>query len=307
MSGPVKADGRVAKLERFASRLESSGEYRVLRRLHLRAIGSPSENAAIRRGVFVDTETTGLDSDTDEIIELAMLSFDYAVDGTFVSPVATFDRLRDPGRPISSEVAALTGITDKMVCGKSIAPFEVASFLEGAALVIAHNSSFDRLFCERFFPVFAEKPWACSLREIDWKAEGFDSARLSQLANACGLFFDGHRALNDCEAALDLLLRPLPRSGRTGLSVLLESARRSRWRIRAGGSPFHRRDVLKQRGYRWEPADRGQPGAWCTEVEESAFEEECHFLRTDIYRRSDAPLDIRLLTAFERYSSRAKS
>lgn len=173
--------------------------------------------------------------------------------------------------------------------------------------MIAHNSSFDRLFCERSFPVFAEKPWACSLREVGWKAEGFDSARLSQLANACGLFFDGHRALNDCEAALELLSRPLPRSGRTGMSVLLESARRSRWRIRAVGSPFHLREVLKQRGYRWEAADRGRPGAWCTEVEESVFEEECRFLRADIYRRSDATLDTRLLTAFERYSSRAAS
>jgi DNA polymerase III subunit epsilon len=305
VSGPVGADGRVVKLERFASLLESTGEYRVLRRLRLRSIGSPSKDVAVKRGVFVDTETTGLDPDSDEIVELAMLSFDYAVDGTFVSPAATFDQLRDPGRPISSEVAALTGITDEMVCGKSIAPAEVALFLEGAALVIAHNSSFDRLFCERFFPVFAEKPWACSLREVDWKAEGFDSAKLSQLANACGLFFDGHRALNDCEAALELLSRPLPRSGRTGLSVLLESARRSRWRIRAVGSPFHRRDVLKQRGYRWEGADRGRPGAWCLEVAESTFEAECEFLRSEIYRRSEAVIDTRLLSAFDRYSARA--
>jgi DNA polymerase III subunit epsilon len=135
VSGPVGADGRAVKLERFAARLESSGEYRVLRRLRLRSIGSPSKDVAIRRAVFVDTETTGLDPNNDEIVELAMLSFDYAIDGTFVSPAATFDRLRDPGRPISSEVA--TGITDEMVCGKSIAPAEVALFLEGAALVIA--------------------------------------------------------------------------------------------------------------------------------------------------------------------------
>jgi DNA polymerase III subunit epsilon len=307
VKGPITTDESIEELERFASLLEASGEYRVLRRLRLRPSARPLGDVAFRRGVFVDTETTGLDPDTDEILELAMLSFDYAVDGTYLSPAASFNQLRDPGRPISAEVSALTGITDEMVCGQRIDPAEVTSFLESAALVIAHNSSFDRLFCERSFPVFTDKPWACSLREVDWKVEGFDSARLSQLANACGLFFDGHRALNDCEAALELLSRPLPRSGRTGLRVLLESARRSRWRIRAVGSPFHRRDVLKQRGYRWESADRGQPGAWCTEVEELAFEEECRFLRTDIYRRSDAPLDTRLLTAFERYSSRAVS
>jgi DNA polymerase-3 subunit epsilon len=301
----VPTDGRAEELERLASMLEASGEYRILRRLHLRSMERPPTDATIRRGVFVDTETTGLDPDTDEILELAMLSFDYAVDGTYVSPTASFDRLRDPGRPISAEVSALTGITDEMVCGRSIDPAEVASFLEDAALVIAHNSSFDRRFCERLFPVFSDRPWACSLREVDWKAEGFDGARLSQLANACGLFFDGHRALNDCEAALELLSRPLPLSGRTGLSILLESARRPRWRIRAVNSPFALRDVLKQRGYRWEAADRGRPGAWCTEVEETVFETECQFLRSGIYRRSDTALETRLLTAFERYSVRS--
>jgi len=222
-----------------------------------------------------------------------------------VTPAASFDRLRDPGRPISADVSQLTGITDQMVFGKSIDPAEVASFLEGAALVIAHNSSFDRLFCERIFPDFADKPWACSLREVDWKAEGFDSARLSHLAGACGFFFDGHRALNDCKAALELLSRPLPRSGRTGMSVLLQSARRSRWRIRAVNSPYYLRDVLKQRGYRWEAAQLGRAGAWWTEVEEEVFDAECRFLRSEVYRRSDAAIETRLLTAFERYSVRS--
>lgn len=305
MNGFVPTDVRADELEGFASLLEASGEYRVLRRLRFGCPAQTPVEMPIRRGVFVDTETTGLNPDTDEIVELAMLSFDYAIDGTYVSPAASFDRLRDPGRPISSEISTLTGITDEMVRGKNIDPAEVASFLEGTALVIAHNSSFDRPFCERSFSVFADKAWACSFREIDWKAEGFDSARLSQLANACGLFFDGHRALNDCEAALELLSRPLPRSGRTGMSVLLESARRSRWRIRAVGSPFHLRDVLKQRGYRWEGADRGRTGAWCVEVEESTFAAECEFLRSKIYRRSDAVIDTRLLSAFDRYSARA--
>jgi DNA polymerase-3 subunit epsilon len=265
-------------------------------------MGRPSAGAAIRRGVFVDTETTGLDSATDEILELAMLSFDYAVDGSYVSPVASFDRLRNPGRRIPEEVSALTGITDDMVAGKCIEPTEVVAFLEGSALVIAHNSLFDRRFCERLFPVFAQKPWACSLHEVDWKAEGFQSGRLSLLANASGFFFEGHRALNDCEAALELLSRPLPRSGRTGMSILLESARRPRWRIRAVKAPFVHREVLKRRGYRWEAADQGEPGAWCAEIEECVFDAECEFLRADIYQRRDAIFDARLLTAFDRYS-----
>jgi DNA polymerase-3 subunit epsilon len=137
---------------------------------------------------------------------------------------------------------------------------------------------------------------------VDWKAEGFDSGRLSLLANASGFFFDGHRALNDCEAALELLSRALPRSGRTGMSILLESARRPRWRIRAVNAPFAHREVLKRRGYRWEAAGQREPGAWCAEIEECVFDAECEFLRADIYQRRDAIFDARLLTAFDRYS-----
>jgi hypothetical protein len=33
-----------------------------------------------RRGVFIDTETTGLDLDTDEVIELALMPFEYERD-----------------------------------------------------------------------------------------------------------------------------------------------------------------------------------------------------------------------------------
>ncbi|WP_426440423.1 3'-5' exonuclease [Bradyrhizobium genosp. P] len=298
--------GFIEELEGYASALEASGEYRILRRLRLRKAASPPDAASTRRAVFVDTETTGLDPESDEVLELAMLAFDYRIDGTFASPAGSFDRLRDPGRPIPAEVSALTGITDEMVCGKHIDPVEVAAFVEGAALVIAHNSAFDRRFCERLFPVFAQKPWACSLHEVDWKAEGFESSRLSQLANGDGFFFDGHRALNDCEAALELLSRPLPRSGRTVLSALLESARRPRWRIRALGAPYALRDVLKRRGYRWEPGVATTRGAWWSEVAEEAFETECDFLRTEIYRRNDAVIDARLLTAFERYSDRSE-
>jgi DNA polymerase-3 subunit epsilon len=69
----------VEELERCASILEASGDYRILRRLRLTTADRPPATVGIRRGVFVDTETTGLDPDTDEILELAMLAFDYSV------------------------------------------------------------------------------------------------------------------------------------------------------------------------------------------------------------------------------------
>ncbi len=301
---PAPGD-RTNDLERCVSLLQASGEYRILRRLRPTAALPLPEGVPTRRGIIVDVETTGLDPATDEVLELAMLAFDYTIDGASVSAVSSFDQLQYPSRPIPPEVTKLTGITDVIVVGKSIDLVAAGAFMKQAALVIAHNAAFDRRFCERLVPGFAGKPWACSLREVDWLDEGFESARLSQLACGFGLFFDGHRAAHDCEAALDLLSRPLPRSGRTALSALLESARRPRWRIRAEGAPYGSRETLKRRGYRWDPGHRPRRGAWCIEVVEDILEAERDFLRVDIYRRGDAVIDARLLTAFERYSERS--
>jgi len=291
-------------LERLATLLEQSGEYRILRRLRPSNVSTLEAGAVTRRGIFVDVETTGLDPSVDEVVELAMIAFDYTVDGSLLQIVGSFDQVRDPGRPIPPEITRLTGLTDDMVATKSIDDDAVMEFVQPAALILAHNAAFDRRFCERLFPVFAEKPWACSFREVSWAEEGFESARLSGLANGYGLFFDGHRALNDCEVGVELLSRSLPLSGRTGLATILKSARRPCWRIRAVGAPFSFRETLKLRKYRWDAGDQQRRGAWCIDVPENDFDAECTFLREEIYRQHDASIDARLLTAYERYSDR---
>jgi DNA polymerase-3 subunit epsilon len=301
---PPKAGPAPADLQRCAALLDASDDFRVLRRLRLTPRAPPPNGAETRRAVIVDVETTGLDHAADEIVELAMLAIDYSLDGSFVTAVESFDQLRDPGRPMPPEVKALTGIDDAVVAGKRIDAEAVETFVGSAALVIAHNAAFDRPFCERLFPVFSDKPWGCSFRDVDWRAEGFEAARLSHLANCYGFFFDGHRALNDCEATAELLARRLPRSGGTAMSRLLESARRPRWRIRAERAPFAARAVLKSRGYRWDAGGIGAPVAWWTEVSEAAFEEERRFLSSEVYRGGEAPIASRLSTALDRYSDR---
>jgi DNA polymerase-3 subunit epsilon len=150
-------DRDVENLERLAALLEKSGEYRILRRLRPRNVSTLKTGAETRRGIFVDVETTGLDPSVDEVVELAMIAFDYTVDGSLLQIVGSFDQVRDPGRPIPPEVTGLTGLTDDMVASKSIDDVVVTDFVRPAALILAHNAAFDRKFCERLFPVFAEK------------------------------------------------------------------------------------------------------------------------------------------------------
>jgi DNA polymerase III subunit epsilon len=292
-------------LERMAARLEASGDYRILRRLEPRQQYHAPDGTQTRRGIFLDVETTGLDPATDEIVELAMVPFDFASDGRIFAVHEPFSRFRDPGRPIPAAVTALTGITDAMVVGESIDAAEIEAFLGPAALVIAHNAGFDRRFVEKLCGAFVTLPWACSWAEVPWTDEGFDGAELGHLATAQGFFHDGHRAVHDCHAGIEILARTLPRSGRIAMGVLLESARQPRWRIWAVRAPFERKDSLKRRGDRWCDGADGRARAWNVDVADHALESELAFLRREIYRRDDVDIDAQRISAFERYSGRA--
>lgn len=292
-----------AELEKLAAILEESGDYRILRRLKPRSSTGVSAGDGSRIGLFVDVETTGLDPDKDEIIELAMLPFRYSLGGAVIELLEPFDRLRQPSAPIPEAVTALTGITDDMVAGQQIDPGEVSEFAAPADLVVAHNATFDRRFLERFCPAFCKKPWACSMAEIDWAAEGFEGTKLAYLAAGHGFFYDRHRAANDCLAAVELLSRPLPRSGVSGLASLLARARQTTCRIWAANSAFELKDTLKARGYRWNGDDDGRPKAWYVDVPDDQKDTELDYLWREVYKRK-VELDVTRITAFDRYSDR---
>jgi len=288
----------------MAAALEASGGYRILRKLEARRTLCALDGSPTRLGLFVDVETTGLDPSRDEIIELAMVPFTYGLDGRIFEIHEPFQRLRQPSIPIPAEISALTSIDDAMVAGQSIDPAEVAAFAAPAAIVIAHNAGFDRQFVERFSDGFTTKAWACSMSEVPWAEEGFEGTKLRYLAMGCGFFFDGHRAADDCRAAIEILARPLPRSGALAMTRLLEEARKATCRIWAENSPFDFKDILKARGYRWNGDANGRPRSWYFDVAEDGLEAELAYLQTEIYQH-EASIPVVRLTAYDRFSDRS--
>lgn len=203
-------------------------------------------------GLYVDTETTGLDTATDQIIELALLPFEFDHAGNVYNVGPGVDYFNDPGKPIPPEITELTGITDEMVEGQSIDVPKVNALVLDSSLIIAHHADFDRKMMERSFPVTKRANWACSYREVDWR--GMFKAPCSKLEHllmeTCDGFYEPHRALDDCEVGLHILATAL-HDARPALSYLLESARQKTSRIWAVNSPFQRKDILKARGYSW--------------------------------------------------------
>ncbi len=292
------------RLEAMAKTLEASGRYRVLRKLDAPRFVTAAPVGQVRQGIILDLETTGLDAKVDEIIEIGMVPFTYDVGGQIVSVGAPFSRLRQPSKPIPPEITMVTGITNAMVEGDVIDPTEIETFIANAALIIAHNAGFDRRFAERFCPAFANKAWACSYTQIDWKAAGHESGKLAFLAAACGFFYDGHRAHHDCLATLEILASPLLGTDGSGFQALLASARKTTVRIWAENSPFDLKDALKARGYRWNSDPGPSPKAWWIDVDEADKDGELSFLQSEIYR-GEVHLPTRRITAFERFSDRA--
>jgi DNA polymerase-3 subunit epsilon len=287
--------------EEAAQRLEQGGRFRILRKLVPRPIIPRAESAFPNLAVLVDTETTGLNSAKDEIIEIGAVAFTYDDAGVIGDVVGIYSGLRQPSEPIPAEITRLTGITDDMVAGHEIDIAALDALIEPADLVIAHNAAFDRPFCEKLSPAFVSKAWACSVREVPWADLGFEGNKLGYLVGQSGLFHEGHRATDDCNALLEVLARPAGEGGALPFCELLRSSERSRVRVYAENAPFDMKDHLKGRGYRWSDGSDGRPRAWWIEIDDELEEEELRYLRTEIYGWEDAePLTLRL-TAFDRY------
>jgi DNA polymerase-3 subunit epsilon len=285
--------------EEMARRLEDSGDYRILRKLRPRQVVSTIRPQFSQVGVIIDTETTGLSHKTDEIIEVGVVSFSFDAMGNIGDVLGVYGGLQEPGKPIPAEVTRLTGITNEMVRDQAIDMGALHSLVEPADLIIAHNAAFDRPFCERFSKLFVDKAWACSVREIDWSSRGFEGTKLGYLIGQSGYFHEGHRAVDDCFALLEILGRPAGDDG--AFAELLRASQRSRVRIFAEHSPFDMKDHLKARGYRWSDGSDGRPKSWWIEIDEDALSDELGYLRAEIYRWDEADPPTLRLTALDRY------
>ncbi|KFF31684.1 PolC-type DNA polymerase III [Bifidobacterium bombi] len=92
--------------------------------------------------VVLDTETTGLNSGSDRIIEIGAVK----VRGRVV--VDRFSVLVNPGRPLSGKIVELTGMTDSMLADQPPIKDVLPKFVRwiGDDVLVGHNLKFDMGF-----------------------------------------------------------------------------------------------------------------------------------------------------------------
>ena len=289
--------------------LNSSGNYRVFPRLNLDSEELVThkivENSQI--ALCIDTETTGLNFKEDSITELGMVAFEFnPMSGEIIRVTDRYSGFEDPGVPIPKEITEITGITDEMVFGQLFDEDRIKEMANKAHLVIAHNAAFDRKFVESRFPIFRELPWACTVSQIPWNRERLASKSLEfLLLKVRQVTIDAHRALQDAEAVLGLLLGNLPVSGAPIFKTLLDEAGQTTSRVSAIFAPYDKKDLLKKRGYRWNDGSRGGVKTWWREVSLSQERDELDYLATEIYRCGNTQsVELKRVDALDRFSVR---
>ncbi|WP_019002455.1 3'-5' exonuclease [Succinimonas amylolytica] len=258
--------------------------------------------------IILDTETTGLELDSAQIIELGMVKVKYSIhEARITRIVSVYDAFEQPEEPIPELITRITGIDNSMVEGRHFDEARVMKYFQDSPLVVAHNATMDRGFVEkRFSPLFASMnlrlPWACTVNDVDWHRlfPGIASRKQEYLLNQRGYFYDAHRAINDCLALL-WLLHTTP-----GVMVsLLQNARRRNLALRvgAGGNTWNHRDAFRDFGYRYVRFRN----AWekiCQDQNE--VNRELEMLRGQMLI-PDAQIQVSVLDAYTRYRDKLEA
>lgn len=198
----------------------------------------------------LDLETTGLDPQHDEIIEIAAAIIQIDAQGRVKAVESMRTGLQQPRRPIEPSIVNITGIDDAMVEGKRINPNSVAEYLGRAQACLCFNAEFDRRHLEMLVPKVAEMPWICAMRDVPWRDLGFDGAAQNYHLAQAGMFNPvAHRARDDVASLVNLLAHEC-RDGRTVMAHALEGAKAPTWRVEASDLPHRLQKDAYRHAYR---------------------------------------------------------
>lgn len=173
-----------------------------------------------------DTETTGLSSKYEKIIEIGAVKFDKN------GIIDTYSVLINPEKVISSNITSITGITNQMVCNCPTFSEITPSFLNfiNETKLVAHNAKFDISFVNAEL----EKTPYNNLRKSQCNA--VDTVKVSQkvfpalpcyklqeLAKHFNIKVDAaHRAYDDARVCMELFLICMKEAAKKiGTSILL--------------------------------------------------------------------------------------
>ena len=201
--------------------------------------------------LILDTETTGLDNENDDCLEVGSILFNVKsrsvlAQQSFLLPVEI-----NNAEKINNIPAEITRLPQPL--SEAINYFE--SLVRVSDVIVAHNAEFDmKWFGLNKLPQI-EKQWICSMDDITWPADRQLKTRPSvrDLALAYGVpVWNAHRALTDCIYLAEVFKRC------SELEKMLIRALEPKVLLRAEIS-YEKRHLARNAGFRWNDAIKG---AW---------------------------------------------
>lgn len=166
--------------------------------------------------IVLDLETTGLDPERHEIIELGAIRANRDSDTHMC-----FQSLVKPKKPIPRKITQLTGITQGAVeaDGRSLEEVfpEFLNFI-GDLPLVTFNAAFDMRFLQKAalqHGAEVRNRYACALKMARLAWPGLPSYRLTDLAKLGNLSTaNTHRAVGDCERTLIVFVAAVSKRGK---------------------------------------------------------------------------------------------
>ncbi len=166
--------------------------------------------------VVLDTETSGLSFQHDEIIEFSALRLQWQEQGwTPTCEVDEFIR-REGDRRLDPRIVALTGITDACLREEGVSKQQLAGLLAALltprTLLVAYNAQFDLLFLYYFLEKYGDARLLRALPKLDLLTVYRDRRDYPhKLCNAIdayalsGRVQNSHRAIDDVRATVEVM------------------------------------------------------------------------------------------------------
>lgn len=157
--------------------------------------------------IVFDIETTGLNANNDEIIEIG------AVKIKNLKIIDTFSCLINPKKDISNEITKLTGITNEMVKDKPFIETALPDFLKfiGSSPVVAHNAKFDTGFIKnnaKKLGLNFDNAIIDTLLLSRWLLPNLKKHKLNIVAEHLGVSLENHhRAVDDAAATAEIFIK----------------------------------------------------------------------------------------------------
>jgi hypothetical protein len=159
----------------------------------------------------------------DEIFELALIAFEYCQNNDMVLRIIDeYHGLREPNKEIPATSKLRFGINLSDIKNRRFDHDRIQHLMTGVKSVISHNDPYiERQLFLCHFPAYAKVEWRSSQQDIPWKALGFSTTSLSNLAEHYQLRTSTRTPMERAKTIIRLLAQYEPDTDHTLLKRLM--------------------------------------------------------------------------------------